>query len=241
MLRILIVLAAFVWLGLMLSGTGKDRLRPGLEAARKSGEPIVEIDPLHTAPLREADAGPAPVIVPEAAPKLAAVAGGEAQATPADAGTGNSAPAGAGEETDAIPGRKRRVAPVFTLSDLPPAGQVEAIPRSPGESANMTEAGAGITPESSGEADPLFITPLEAAASGIGEGAIASPPGEFTVTADALNLRDTPSTDGGVLYRLEHGDSVQVIGDSGGGWVEVLAGDGALRGYVSARFLAPAP
>lgn len=245
MLRALIVLAALVWLAVLLSGTGRERLRPALEAARRSGEAITVIDPLHGVPLSgrprpdaspgdEAREGPAtppdpsggaagPTPAPSAAPP------GGAPAASAASGPAREAPP---EGAPAVPERRARNAPVFTLSDLPPAGEVEPVPRDP---ADPDDLGEGPAPDPSAQEGP--------AQEGLAQpGAEAAPgPGAYVITAEALNLRDAPSTRGAVLGRLGRGDRVRVIARPGTGWAEVLARDGTLRGFVSARFLAPAP
>jgi uncharacterized protein YgiM (DUF1202 family) len=57
------------------------------------------------------------------------------------------------------------------------------------------------------------------------------------VTADAVNVRQGPSTTEAVIGRLTRNEGVSVVGPAADGWVQVrLEGDG-IEGFVATRFL----
>ena len=56
-----------------------------------------------------------------------------------------------------------------------------------------------------------------------------------TVTAEALNIRDRPSSSSNVLGKLVAGDSVTVIGQERT-WLEVMTSDGK-SGWISGKFV----
>ena len=53
------------------------------------------------------------------------------------------------------------------------------------------------------------------------------------------NVRSGPGTQHPVVARLEQGESVTVLGASGGGGWYLISRDGRGRGYVSAPLLVP--
>ncbi|NUB44555.1 SH3 domain-containing protein [Fertoebacter nigrum] len=60
------------------------------------------------------------------------------------------------------------------------------------------------------------------------------------VNAAAVNVREGPSTDFGVVGRLTRGEAALVVQDAGDGWALIrIEGDG-IEGYVSSRYLADA-
>lgn len=153
MLRALIAGSALLWFLLILSGVGQGRLRPALEAARASGEAPIVIDPLHSPlPATPAD-GRAPLarVGPDEVARPAAPAAAHLRGTQ-PGGDRTTAPASPVNPVDPAPtpapasGRTREASPddrppeegqdrrrpVFTLSDLPPAGMVEPVPRPSG-------------------------------------------------------------------------------------------------------------
>ncbi len=56
-----------------------------------------------------------------------------------------------------------------------------------------------------------------------------------TVTADILNVRDTPSTDGAIESQIYMGDDVTITYDTGNGWYEIYK-DGGCH-YVNGEFI----
>jgi len=68
--------------------------------------------------------------------------------------------------------------------------------------------------------------------------------GEAVVTIDAVNLRDGPSRQAGVVTELAAGTALAVtdavVAAQGVTWVPVVTPDGRFAGYVAADFLAPA-
>lgn len=64
----------------------------------------------------------------------------------------------------------------------------------------------------------------------------ANATGLYQVTNDFLNVRDTPSTGGGNVARLEFGDSVEVVEFVNAQWAKVKAS--GVEGFVSQRYLA---
>jgi len=66
-------------------------------------------------------------------------------------------------------------------------------------------------------------------------GASAASLGAGTVTADALRLRESASTDATILATAPEGDAVVVLSDAGGGWYKVDYK--AVEGYMSGEYL----
>lgn len=66
-------------------------------------------------------------------------------------------------------------------------------------------------------------------------GASAASLGAGTVTADALRLRDNPTTGGSILATAASGDNVVVLGDAGNGWYKVSYD--TVEGYMSGEYL----
>lgn len=66
-------------------------------------------------------------------------------------------------------------------------------------------------------------------------GAAAAPLGAGTVTADALRVRSTPTTDGEIVATAPSGSSVVVLSDEGSGWYKVSYN--AAQGYMSSEWL----
>ena len=58
-----------------------------------------------------------------------------------------------------------------------------------------------------------------------------------TVTGNRVNLREGPGTSFGVVTQLRRGDDVEVLQDSGNGWVKLRAFDGNDIGWMSDDFL----
>jgi len=63
--------------------------------------------------------------------------------------------------------------------------------------------------------------------------------GEVRVARVRSNVRSGPGTQHPVVARLEQGESVTVLGASGGGGWYLISRDGRGRGYVSAPLLVP--
>ena len=67
--------------------------------------------------------------------------------------------------------------------------------------------------------------------------ATASPENLRKVTAKSLNLRDAPSRKGTVLMSLRQGARTYLTGEQRKGWVQVVASETGLRGWVYASYL----
>ena len=78
----------------------------------------------------------------------------------------------------------------------------------------------------------LRVAVLGAALSAITvAGASAASVGVGTVTADALRLRESASTDSTILATAPSGDTVVVLADAGNGWYKVDYN--SIEGYMS--------
>lgn len=60
------------------------------------------------------------------------------------------------------------------------------------------------------------------------------------VTGSRVNLRSGPSTSNGVVDSLVRGTLVEPIGEPVDGWIELRAVESGVRGFMAARFVAPA-
>lgn len=110
------------------------------------------------------------------------------------------------------------------------------------ESLESTEV-AAVT----NDAGPSFIVPVKRVAFPTAPAAVtetvelvdaaATPTSDDVriVTAEALNLRDRPSSSSTVLGKLVAGESVTVIGQERT-WLEVITADGT-SGWISSRFV----
>lgn len=131
-----------------------------------------------------------------------------------------------------------------TLLVSPDSNWVPAAVATPVTSADV--AVAEVT-EPIGESDgPSFIVPVKRVAFPELPASTASLPtpvqtaeplsGDVrVVTAEALNIRDRPSSSSNVLGKLIAGDSVTVIGQERT-WLEVQTADGT-KGWISGKFV----
>lgn len=87
--------------------------------------------------------------------------------------------------------------------------------------------------------DPSFSVtaePVTAEPVGVAEGARV-----FTVNARAVNVREGPSTEYGVVGKLARGDTALVVWEESNGWARILVEGDGIEGYVSMSFLTPEP
>lgn len=54
-----------------------------------------------------------------------------------------------------------------------------------------------------------------------------------TVSGNRVNVRDGPSTDYGIVSKLQRGETVQILEDSGDGWVRIQPVDGGKTGWMA--------
>jgi hypothetical protein len=54
-----------------------------------------------------------------------------------------------------------------------------------------------------------------------------------TVSGNRVNVRDGPSTDYGIVSKLQRGETVQILEDSGDGWVRIQPVDGGKAGWMA--------
>jgi hypothetical protein len=54
-----------------------------------------------------------------------------------------------------------------------------------------------------------------------------------TVSGNRVNVRDGPSTDYGIVSKLQRGETVQILEDSGDGWVRIQPVDGGRAGWMA--------
>lgn len=59
-----------------------------------------------------------------------------------------------------------------------------------------------------------------------------------TVSANRVNVRGGPGTEFGVVSKLTRGDAVEILQDSGDGWVKMRALDGGPEGWIADFLLA---
>ena len=100
-------------------------------------------------------------------------------------------------------------APVFTLSALPGIG---------GDRAEL----------------PAEVTVADDATS-------TSPSGNpvWYVSANSVNVRESPSTDASVVGRLAMGEAVSIIGPTDSEWVNIMIEGDGMKGFVARRLLSP--
>jgi uncharacterized protein YgiM (DUF1202 family) len=60
------------------------------------------------------------------------------------------------------------------------------------------------------------------------------------VSGSRVNLRAGPGTDFGIVTRLVRGNEVEILDDTGAGWVKLRALDGNDVGWMSDAFLVAA-
>lgn len=132
-----------------------------------------------------------------------------------------------------------------TLLVSPDTNWVPAPVAAPVMPADVAEVVA--EPETFANADgtPSFIVPVKRVAfptlpTNVAEipaaEAVEAPSGDIRiVTAEALNIRDRPSSSSNVLGKLVAGDSVIVIGQERT-WLEVTTADGK-TGWISGKFV----
>jgi Bacterial SH3 domain len=63
-------------------------------------------------------------------------------------------------------------------------------------------------------------------------------PGKMVVTLEEVNLRDSPTVDGGVVSVLPKGTEVKVTGQAQGDWIPVEDPSSKDTGYIAAHYLA---
>lgn len=81
---------------------------------------------------------------------------------------------------------------------------------------------------------PSLITPTtETVSSTPAESADTLSADIRTVSGNRVNVRGGPSTDFGIVTRLERGDAVQVLEDNGAGWVRMRPIEGGQEGWMA--------
>lgn len=129
-----------------------------------------------------------------------------------------------------------------TLLVSPDANWVPALVAAPVETVEVAEA---VEPAVTEESAPSFIVPVKRVAFPEMPTTVAEIPVETVaaplsgdvriVTAEALNIRDQPSSSSNVLGKLVAGDEVTVVGQERT-WLEVVTADGK-SGWISGKFV----
>lgn len=128
-----------------------------------------------------------------------------------------------------------------TLVISPDANWVPAPVAAPVAQVSVAET---VAPETVGDTAPSFIVPVKRVAfPTLPVNAPQAPVAEVAaisgdvriVTAQALNIRDKPSSSSNVLGKLVVGDEVTVIGEERT-WLEVVTADGT-SGWISGKFV----
>lgn len=129
-----------------------------------------------------------------------------------------------------------------TLLVSPDANWVPALIAAPVETVEVAEP---VEPVVAEDAGPSFIVPVKRVAFPEMPTTVAEVPVEEVaapvsgdvriVTAEALNIRDRPSSSSNVLGKLIAGDEVTVVGQERT-WLEVVTADGK-SGWISGKFV----
>ena len=133
-----------------------------------------------------------------------------------------------------------------TLLVSPDTNWVPAPVAAPVDPATVAEAVEEPATFANEDGTPSFIVPVKRVAfptlpTNVAElpaatEAVEAPSGDIRiVTAEALNIRDRPSSSSNVLGKLVAGDSVTVIGQERT-WLEVVTADGK-SGWISGKFV----
>lgn len=141
------------------------------------------------------------------------------------------------------PERQRPVMPVAQAEPATP------MPTAPVQAAPVTLASAETVPvpliSMAAATEPALREPeaviVPAVATGEPAASVDEPAAALRwVSAQAINVRQGPSTGNPVIGRLTRGEAVSVVEDTGDGWVMIrIEGDG-VEGYVAARLLTDA-
>lgn len=149
-----------------------------------------------------------------------------------------------------VPRRQQAPAPAKTVIAAKPV-----VPADPEKFAALLEAALPNEPEGNFDGAPsadvtpvaAVITPVAAEATPVA--AVAEPvtaePAVMTpdatdmrvVVGSRVNLRDGPATSYGVVTQLLQGEFVEVLDETGDGWVRLRAVDGDNEGWMAADFL----
>lgn len=120
------------------------------------------------------------------------------------------------------------------------------VPADPQKFAALLETALPDEPEGNFDDAPVAqVTPVAATARpAVAEPVVAEPAVAEPQMADLrvvvgsrVNLRDGPATSYGVVTQLLQGEFVEVLDETGDGWVRLRAVDGDNEGWMSASFL----
>ncbi|MFT6089802.1 SH3 domain-containing protein [Sulfitobacter sp.] len=106
-------------------------------------------------------------------------------------------------------------------AEAPLVNQVTLVPQNIGSTTSSQDTPAII---------PSLITPGDT-------GAVALDTGRFSdlrsVSGNSVNVRGGPGTQYEVVTQLSRGDSVEILGDSGTGWVQIRPINGGPEGWMA--------
>lgn len=120
------------------------------------------------------------------------------------------------------------------------------VPADPQKFAALLEAALPNEPEGNFEGAPVAeVTPVAASAkAATAQASVADPAANAAdatdlrvVVGSRVNLRDGPATSYGVVTQLLQGEFVEILDETGDGWVRLRAVDGNNEGWMSSDFL----
>jgi len=211
MLRLTLLLCGTMLLALIIFGEDRGQLRPGLaEAARQAAQEAE----------RAALAPPEPPL-PEPPPPVLATAPDLFEPPPEVA---------AAEPPPYVEPEREPVAaleePVFSLANLgnePVPGENGAPPVADEPLVPAPDLAAEVP------ADPPTDPESQPATGTV-----------WTVAANSVNLRATPSTDADILTKLGQGEAVVLVATVDDEWAQIIVQNDGLVGYVAMSYLSPA-
>lgn len=215
MLRLSVLLCAFLAVTLLIAGRDGGQLRPGLARAAAEGKPVIVVAHSFSAGLDGFG-----------------LAAKSAKTTPSNGEKPKKIAILQTRPTNPTPPEKP-MTPAFTLSSLPDLnGEKAALPSNlPSNLPEYLPAAQGFTQGYS--QDHAYVD----------DGQTLSENGllrqVWRVDARAVNLRLGPSTKHDVADKLDIGQAVLVLGPPNEGWVQVVTEGDGIEGWVAARFLSP--